>query len=329
MARIWVEQITKETAKTGNPFLKVQCVTEDYAGHLFYLWDQVDEFYRLFEQEGAKCFECTFGGDANFPKIVTFEPVGGLANEFYRFQYSSDDEARQIVDSLIGSISDDFYQALINRVLSLPGPTGFNTIKDAFCVIPAAKAYHHDFRYGLVRHTHEVMSFVKRVCSSDLFSSTLDEPTALCGAFLHDVGKTFEYSFDGVNSADYGTTYLTNQIYLASHLYKGAELIEVAYQQIISSGLYLDPLYRVKTEHLKHIVLSHHLQREWAAVSKAPQTLEAYLVFLADYFSAAFGKFGAIDWTNVSLGNLMGCTSKFDTFFGFTPLIQMLENDMI
>jgi len=327
MARLWVENVIRDTAKTGNEYLKVQCVTEDFNSHLFYLWDRVDEFYQLYET-GTLCFDCMYGGDANFPKIVSFEPAQGYANEFYHFIYPSDDHARQMVESLITSVADEFYCTLIVKVLSLPGPTGFDTVYDAFCVIPAAKAYHHDYRYGLVRHTHEVMSFVKRVCSSDLYSGTVDEAIALCGAFLHDVGKCFEYAFDGVNTATYGTDVLTNQIYLASHLYKGAELIEVAYQKMCDQdSSYRDQLYRIRVEHLKHIVLAHHLQRDWAAVAQAPQTLEAYLVFLADYFSAAFGKFQAIDWSQVSPDNLLGSTSKYDTFFGFTPCIRNLESN--
>lgn len=330
MSRVWVESIERGTAKTGNEFLKVQCVLdEDRRSRQFYLWDQVPEFSALYDQ-GVRCFECMFGGDANFPKISSFEQAIGEATEFYSFIYPNDEHARRVFESLKATITDPFYCEIINRIFDLPGTNGFARLVDSFCIIPAAKAFHHNFRYGLLRHTHEVMSFVSRICDAELLNKNLDKQTALCGAFLHDVGKCYEYSFDGVNSAGYGTSLQENQIYLASHLYKGAELVEVAFQRLISEdAAWNTEQNNLKKEHLKHIILSHHLQREWAAVSKAPQTLEAYLVFLADYYSAAMGKFEAIDWSNVSATNLYGETSKYDSFFGFTPLLKTLVENPV
>ena len=327
MARIWVELIERGTAKTGNDFLKVSCLTEDHAKHQFYLWDACDLFEEAFNN-GNRCFECMFGGDANFPKITSFETCPGDATEFYSFIYSSDDQALHLFNSLKNYVKDNagFYSSLVDHVFNLPGPQGFQTVGDAFYLIPAAKAFHHDFRYGLLRHTHEVMSFVSRVCDSDLYKDHIDKEIAIVGALLHDVGKCFEYSFDGVSHAEYGTSLSVNQIYLASHLYKGAELITIAFYQMIQEDPALDSIEnQMRVEHLKHIVLAHHLQREWAAVPKEPQTLEAYLVFLGDYFSAAFGKFVSIDWSNVSADNLFGATSKFNSFFGFTPFLKHME----
>jgi putative nucleotidyltransferase with HDIG domain len=324
-----VESIEKGTAKTGNAFLKVSCVSETREKKLYYLWDGVQNFIDCYEA-GQKVFDFQVSEDPNFPKISTYQGVaGGNPLDFYDFIYPNMDYAFQVFDSLVSSISDTFYRQLISEVFSLPGTNGCGNLRSTFCVIPGAKGFHHNYRYGLLRHTHEVMSFVSRVCSSDLFGGTLDKELCLTGALLHDIGKCFEYQFDGLNTADYGVSAEINQLYLSSHLYKGAELVALAYERLkhklAEAGVNL-AVTDLKVEHLKHIILSHHLQREWGAVPKDPQTLEAYLVFLGDYFSAAFGKFQAIDWTNVSVENMLGSTSKYDTFFGFTPLLKKMES---
>ena len=313
--------IEKGVAKNGNGFLKVSVVLETKEKKLFYAWDGIDAILGWVEA-GEHVFDIEFTDDPSFPKIVGISPCAGNPVEFYDYVYPDDQYAEKLLESLVGQIGDQFLEKLVDAVLSMPGPSGFADVKSAFIVIPAAKAYHHDYRYGLLRHTHEVMSFVSRVCSSDMFAKTLSRPVALCAALLHDVGKCFEYSFDGFNSADYGVSSDVNQIYLGSHLYKGGELIAVAFDRMDKSMRTQENA--LKLEHVKHAVLSHHLQRDWASVPKQPQTLEAYLVFLGDYFSAAFGKFNAIDWSSVSPENLLGSTSKFDTFFGFTPLLQKI-----
>lgn len=324
--RYLCESIEKGTAKTGNAFLKVSCVSETKEKKLYYLWDSVQLFEESFNA-GTKIYDFNVTEDPNFPKITSFSGAEGNVLDFYEFIYPNDGYSMQVLESLILSISDSFYNRLIQTVFGMAGTNGFSTLKETFSVIPAAKAYHHDYRYGLVRHTHEVMSFVSRVCDADLFKGSIDRELCLTGALLHDIGKCFEYQFDGLNSADYGSTKEINQLYLSSHLYKGAELIAVAYEKMKSVDASLDTeVNALKIEHLKHIVLSHHLQRDWGAVPKQPQTLEAYLVFLGDYFSAAFGKFSSIDWTQVSVDSLIGSTSKYDTLFGFTPLIKKMES---
>ena len=67
---------------------------------------------------------------------------------------------------------------------------------------------------------------------------------------------------------------------LAGHLSLGSEIIAKN-----SSGLNKD-----KIEHLKHIIRAHHLRQDWDAVVQ-PATIEAYLVFVADYMSANLDRF--------------------------------------
>ena len=323
--KILVTGIEKATAKTGNEFLKVSCQTAEKKPMQLYVWDLVTEFENSFNA-GNKIYECTFGGDANFPKITSFQAVNGDPTEFYDFLYQSDEFAMNVYLSLKNSVQNEFLKDLIDELMSKPFKQG--TILNAFIVIPAAKAFHHEFRYGLLRHTHEVMSFVSRISDAELFKDSIDKPLVLAAALLHDVGKVYEYEFDGINTATYGTNSVVNQIYLGSHLYKGAELIALSYQTLCDKK----PEYKTNetylmTEHLKHIVMSHHLQQEWGAIPKTPKTLEAFLVFEGDYFSAAFGKFSKLDWSTVTTNDLMKETSKYDNFFGFTPLIKTLEKN--
>lgn len=314
--KYYVEAIEESTSKTGNQFLKVTCTGTDKQKHLFYLWDSVITFQSSYNA-GNKIMDLNVDSDPNFPKITSFNPTNGDITEFYSFIYESDERAESIFNALLNSIDDPLLKQVCEKVFLSPGPGEYLTVKDAFIEIPAAKAYHHDYRYGLLEHTHQVMTFINRICEAPMFSGSLDKQLALTAGLLHDVGKVYEYSFNGV-SCDYGTTYEVNQIYMGSHLYKGAEMVAIAFSQLSDEH---SPQSVARIEHLKHCIMAHHLQRDWAAIPKQPQTLEAYLCFLADYFSAAFGKFNSIDWSNVSPDNLFGSTSKFDSFFGFNKLI--------
>ena len=316
MSKFFIESIEQSVSKTGNPFLKVHCTGTDKLRHQFFLWDNVDSFGDLFNS-GVEFFEMNVTADPQFPKIVSFEQAAGDVTEFYSFIYESDEKAEQVFNALLKTITDPLLKSVCEYVFLAPGPYEYLTVKDAFIEIPAAKAYHHDYRYGLLEHTHQVMTFINRICEAPMFEASLDKQLALTAGFLHDVGKVYEYSFNGV-SCDYGTSYEVNQIYMGSHLYKGAEMVAVAFAGISEEH---SPESVARIEHLKHCIMAHHLQRDWAAIPKQPQTLEAYLCFLADYFSAAFGKFNSIDWSDVSLDNLFGATSKFDSFFGFNKLL--------
>ena len=329
--KVYCSTIEVGVAKTGNQYLKVNASFKENGISKqvqYYLWDNVDMFKGIFDS-GIRIFNVEVTDDPSFPKIQSFVTSAGDLSEFFDFIYASDDEARSKFLVLFKSFSDDsIYSALISKIMGMVAPSG-NKILEDFIVFPGAKAFHHNYRYGLLQHTLEVVQFVRSISQTLPFKDKLDIQLVTCGAFLHDVGKVFEYRFDGVNAADYDTSY-QGQLYLGSHLYKGAELVALAYDQLkasseLSTKYSIGQKTDIQVEHLKHIILSHHLMRDWGAVPKQPQTLEAYLVFLADYFSAAFGKFNSLDWSQVSINEIVQATSKSDTFFGFTPLMNQLE----
>ena len=325
--KIYCSTFETGIAKNGNEFLKVNASFKENGVSKqtqYYVWDNVGMFKQMLES-GMHIFNVEVTDDPSFPKIQSFVTCAGDLSEFFDFIYESDAAALEEYKKLLAKFTtgDVFYLDLIKAVLSGIAPSG-KTIANDFILMPGAKGYHHNYRYGLLQHTIEVMDFVDAISQQDRFKNVINRELALCGAMLHDVGKVFEYRFDGVNAVDYDNS-AYGQIYLGSHLYKGAELVAVAYEKMkagqIEHQFILSEKTDVAVEHIKHIILSHHLLRDWGAVPKQPQTPEAYLVFLADYFSAAFGKFNSLDWSQVSMQNIMQATSKSDTFFGFTPLM--------
>ena len=147
--------------------------------------------------------------------------------------------------------------------------------RELFKSFPAGRRNHHSARGGLLKHTFEVFEFVKALHASPVFGGTFDLQLALQGALCHDYGKIYEYIIKDEISPEINYWMLS-----AGHLALGAELIADAASRI--QGKTKQDLIRL--ESLKHIVRSHHLKPEWGAVV-APATKEAFLVFLADYWS--------------------------------------------
>ena len=163
--KIFVETAEKNVAKTGCVFLKINCVCADKTKKLLYLWEEIELFEQCF-LAGQKIFECELSDDVNFQKLLTFQATSGDVNEFYDFIYPSDEYANNVFQSMRARITDSFYSLIVNEIFSMTGPNG-QTLDKIFTVIPAAKTYHHDFRYGLLKHTEEVMSYVAGVNAGD------------------------------------------------------------------------------------------------------------------------------------------------------------------
>ena len=140
-------------------------------------------------------------------------------------------------------------------------------IRNRLLVAPAACSVHHAWVGGLLEHTLGVT----RLCLgiADQYPE-LDRQALATGAIFHDIGKLWELS--GGLCAEY-----TNEGRLLGHISLGLAHID-AY--LASSSLTED----LKL-HLRHLILSHHGQREFGSPC-LPQTPEALVLHYADNLDA-------------------------------------------
>lgn len=142
------------------------------------------------------------------------------------------------------------------------------SLMQRFRKAPGAKSVHHAYLGGLLEHTVGVMRLATLIADQ---YPRLDRDLLLLGAFLHDIGKVDEYTYDLViDYSDVGR--------LVGHMVLGVE--------ILNAKLTACKDFPAETAMvLKHLILSHHGETEYGAVQK-PMTREALALHLADDLDA-------------------------------------------
>lgn len=133
---------------------------------------------------------------------------------------------------------------------------------------PAAKGFHHVYVGGLLEHTLSVVRILDWLSGH---YEGLNKDLLMTGGILHDIGKIYEYSYDGL--IDY-----TDEGRLVGHIVMGVEMLD---RRI---GALPDFPSQTAME-LRHILLSHHGVLEFGS-PKRPKTLEALVVHFADDLDA-------------------------------------------
>jgi 3'-5' exoribonuclease len=112
----------------------------------------------------------------------------------------------------------------------------------------------------------------------------LDADLMLLGAFLHDAGKVDELSYERELA-------YTDQGQLLGHIVLGVAMLDkkVAEAQQLSG----EPMPEELVLQLKHIIVSHHGQREFGSPT-VPMTLEAVALHHLDNLDAKLHQFGQL-----------------------------------
>ncbi|MDX1945286.1 MAG: HD domain-containing protein [Pirellulaceae bacterium] len=138
---------------------------------------------------------------------------------------------------------------------------------------PAGIKNHHAYRGGLVAHIVSLMEVCRVV--APLYPQ-LDPDVLLMGAFLHDVSKIDELTYDReLGYSDEGQ--------LIGHVVMAVGLVESKAAQ--AEKLSKEPFPRDLLLHLKHLIVSHHGEYEFGS-PKLPMTLEAIALHLLDNLDA-------------------------------------------
>ena len=288
--------------KTGEPYLAL--TLGDRSGQLeAKMWDNVEEVLEAFEQDD-------------------FLKVKGLINKYkQRFQLTIH-KLRKLGDSEIEFDDylpkttkdiDELWQTLANFVAGFQNAHLKTLVQNfmadpelarAYRCAPAAKTLHHAYIGGLLDH---VVSLFR---SCDLISRNypqINRDLLMTGAFLHDIGKIHELTYN--RSFSY-----TTKGQLLGHM-----IIEL---EMLQAKLALQPGFpeELKTM-LEHLIISHHGEYEFGS-PKLPMFPEALMLhYLDDLDSkmeamrAQFERDSTLDgpWTtyNPSLGRPLLSTEKF------------------
>lgn len=138
---------------------------------------------------------------------------------------------------------------------------------------PAGIKNHHAYRGGLLEHTLSLMEVATAVAPH---YQGLDPDLLLMGAFLHDMGKTKELTYEpDLGYSDSGQ--------LLGHLIQGVDMLDEKIQSAAKqSGEAFPEDLSVR---LKHMIVSHHGQYEFGS-PKLPMTLEAIALHHLDNLDA-------------------------------------------
>ena len=288
--------------KTGEPYLAL--ILADRSGQIeAKMWDNVEDALDAFEQDD-------------------FLKVKGLLNKYKnRFQLTIH-KLRRLGDTEIDFADylpkttkniDELWQALAEFVATLQNPhlkalieafMADPEIAQAYRNAPAAKTLHHAYIGGLLDHVVSLFRSCDLICRN---YPHVNRDLVLAGAFLHDLGKIHELTYN--RSFSY-----TTRGQLLGHM-----VIEL---EMLQAKVSLLPGFPAElTKLLGHLIISHHGQYEFGS-PKLPMFPEALLLHYMDDLDskmesmrAHFEREAELEsaWTsyNASLGRPLLNTAKF------------------
>jgi len=256
--------VTKQVKpkKTGEPYLALSL--GDRCGQIeAKMWDNVEEALDAFEQDDFLKIKGLVNKYKNRFQI-TIHKVRKLGDSEIDFSdylpktTKNIDELWQTLASFVATFQDPHLKNLVEAFMHDP------EIAQAYRNAPAAKTLHHAYIGGLLDH---VVSLCR---SCDLVSRNypqINRDLLLTGAFLHDIGKIHELTYN--RSFSY-----TTRGQLLGHMIIELEMLQAK----LTSLPTFPPDLKVLIEHL---IISHHGQYEFGS-PKLPMFPEALMLHYLD-----------------------------------------------
>ncbi len=254
--------------KNGAPYLAITLV--DNTGEVeARLWENALDYAHHFEK-GDFLFvagECQKFRDAIQIKINTLQLISESQIDPRAFLPNSESDLDGLWRDFIKLSRQvkDTHLAMLLRTMTKDA-----RFKQLITTAPAAKRMHHAYLGGLLEHSVSVAKLALTVLKHYTY---LDKDLLLAGALLHDIGKTRELSYHKP-PIDY-----TDEGRLIGHLVLGTQEVD-NYAKICGLDENSETLTR-----LKHMILSHHGQREYGAPI-LPMMEEGVVLHLIDDMDA-------------------------------------------
>ncbi|MDD5206611.1 MAG: HD domain-containing protein [Desulfobacterales bacterium] len=279
-AHLWVKDIRKDdkikglylvkakkrlATKKGDPYLSVTLA--DRTGDIeAKIWERVEERDPLFKEGDVLEIDASAGCYMDQVQLtISGARIPAESVDPCFFLESCPRDAVEMLASLrnvLKEIENPHLKSLSDRFLS------DHLFVTLFKKAPAAKNFHHGYLGGLLEHTLSVCEMVLPVASH---YPELDKDLLLTGAFLHDIGKVKELSFE--RKIDY-----TDEGRLLGHIILGVSMVE----EKLGTMKNFPPELELR---LKHLILSHHGEYEFGS-PKRPKCLEAFALHLIDDLDA-------------------------------------------
>jgi 3'-5' exoribonuclease len=289
--------------KNGEPYLAL--TLGDRTGQIeAKMWDNVEEYLDAFEQDD-------------------FVKVKGLINKYKnRFQLTihklrrMQDGEIDFSDYLPKTTKDigELWRALTEFVATFQNPhlkslvelfMADPEIAERYRNAPAAKSLHHAYIGGLLDHVVSLFRSCDLICRN--YPEQINRDLLLTGAFVHDIGKVQELTYN--RSFSY-----TTRGQLLGHMIIELEMLQAKIEKLPGFPAELKTL-------LEHLIISHHGQYDFGS-PKLPMFPEALMLhYLDDLDSkmeamrAHFAREAELEgpWTsyNASLGRPLLNSAKF------------------
>lgn len=263
----FIKNITKEKTKNDKDYLKF-VITDFNQDMDARIWDIVD--YNE-SSDVIKVNKAKINVWNNSKQLIVTDYEMGTIDPM-TVQTSFDrNQIRETIEKQINLVKDPIYRNILEHFI-------LNN-KD-FWIKPAAVSHHHDYLGGLCQHSCEVASIAYDMAYRmvKLEKANINLDLILTGALMHDIGKTKLYDLEGIRP-----TY--NSFYgLYEHLVQGVLMVR---EYTRDNGLYEGNEGKIAL--LDHIILSHHLKKEYGSPVN-PQFKEAFIVHSADALSSHYNK---------------------------------------
>jgi 3'-5' exoribonuclease len=248
--------------KNGEPYLAVTLA--DRTGQIeAKMWDNVEEFIDVFEQDD-------------------FLKIKGLINKYKnRFQLTihklrrMEEAEIDFTDYLPKTTKDigELWRTLTEFVATFQNPhlkalvelfMADAEIGERYRNAPAAKTLHHAYIGGLLDHVVSLFRSCDLMCRN---YPQVNRDLLLTGAFLHDIGKIHELTYNRAFS-------YTTRGQLLGHMIIELEMLQAKLAKLPGFPAELKAL-------LEHLIISHHGQYEFGS-PKLPMFPEALMLHYLD-----------------------------------------------
>ena len=248
--------------KSGEPYLAL--TLGDRTGQIeAKMWDNVEEAIDIFEQDDFIKVKGLLNKYKNRFQITIHKvrKLGDSEVDYsdYLPKTTKDiGELWQTLASFVASFQNPHLKALVEAFMSDPD------IAEAYRSAPAAKTLHHAYIGGLLDHVVSLFRSCDLICRN---YPQINRDLLLTGAFLHDIGKIHELTYN--RSFSY-----TTRGQLLGHMIIELEMLQEKLRQIPGFPEQLKVL-------VEHLIISHHGEYEFGS-PKLPMFPEALMLHYMD-----------------------------------------------
>ena len=259
------------TNRNGNLYLQLR-LSDKSGAVAAMMWNANQRIFGSFEAgEYLRVQGATQIYNSSLQLIVSRIEVVS-ADQIDESDFTTLDQSR--VERLQGRLSEILRDLADQHLRSLAESfLGDENFMSRFVRAPAGISNHHAYLGGLLHHVVDLLELVLVVAPR---YPDLDRDLLLMGAFLHDIGKVDELTFErDLGYSDAGQ--------LMGHLVIGVEILSTKIQE--AEALIGEGFPQELALALKHMIVSHHGQYEFGS-PKLPMTLEALALHHLDNLDA-------------------------------------------